>query len=216
MRPSAARRSISMIAQQDRPGNAAAVAAAGRRGSELELEQLRRGIQLLVHELDLVDRAADAAGREGAAHQPAADGAQSAGGVRAPVRQRLDAGSPRRAHEAEPQHPRLAGQRSSRRLRRQLGPSDVRTVNQYTDEIREIERRIQLAAKHSGEVPELDLPPGIPEQFDEHVRLHSKMLARRLQGGHHPRRDVARRARPDRAACISSRRARCSPRAAPA
>jgi hypothetical protein len=62
-------------------------------------------------------------------------------------------------------------------LRRQLGPGDVRTVNQYTDEIREIERRIQLAAKNSSEVPDLDLPPGIPEQFDEHVRLHSDMLA---------------------------------------
>jgi hypothetical protein len=62
-------------------------------------------------------------------------------------------------------------------LRRQLGPGDVRTVNQYTDEIREIERRIQLAAKNSNEVPDLDLPPGIPEQFDEHVRLHSDMLA---------------------------------------
>ena len=48
-------------------------------------------------------------------------------------------------------------------LRRQLGAGDVRTVNQYTDEIREIERRIQLAAQHSNEVPDLDLPPGIPE-----------------------------------------------------
>ena len=62
-------------------------------------------------------------------------------------------------------------------LRRQLGPADVQVVNQYTDEIREIERRIQLAAKASTDVPELDLPPGIPEQFDEHVRLHSDMLA---------------------------------------
>ena len=52
-------------------------------------------------------------------------------------------------------------------LRKQLGASDVRTVNQYTDEIREIERRIQLAAKASTDVPELDLPPGIPEQFDQ-------------------------------------------------
>ena len=34
---------------------------------------------------------ADAAGREGAAHQPAADGAQPAGRLRASVRQRLDA-----------------------------------------------------------------------------------------------------------------------------
>ena len=61
-------------------------------------------------------------------------------------------------------------------LRRQLGPNDVRTINQYTDEIREIERRIQLAAKASGDVPHLDLPPGIPEQFDPHVRLHADML----------------------------------------
>src|SRR5687768_6765945 len=62
-------------------------------------------------------------------------------------------------------------------LRRQLGPGDVQTVNQYTEEIREIERRIQLASKASGDVPELDLPPGIPEQFDEHVRLHWDMVA---------------------------------------
>jgi hypothetical protein len=62
-------------------------------------------------------------------------------------------------------------------LRRQLGPGDVQTINQYTQEIREIERRIQLAAKASGEVPEFDLPPGIPEQFDEHVRLHWDMVA---------------------------------------
>ena len=62
-------------------------------------------------------------------------------------------------------------------LRKQLGPTDVRTVNQYTDEIREIERRIQLAAKSSNEVPDLDLPPGIPEQFDEHIRLHWDMVA---------------------------------------
>jgi len=62
-------------------------------------------------------------------------------------------------------------------LRKSLGASDVRTVNQYTDEIREIERRIQLAAKASTDVPELDLPPGIPEQFDQHIRLHSDLLA---------------------------------------
>jgi hypothetical protein len=62
-------------------------------------------------------------------------------------------------------------------LRGQLGASDVRTVNQFTDEIREIERRIQLAAKASGDVPTLDLPPGIPEQFDEHMKLHTKLLA---------------------------------------
>jgi hypothetical protein len=66
-------------------------------------------------------------------------------------------------------------------LRRQLGPADVQTVNQYTEEIREIERRIQLASKASGDVPELDLPPGIPEQFDQHIRFHYKLVALALK-----------------------------------
>jgi len=67
------------------------------------------------------------------------------------------------------------------KLRGQLGPTDVQTVNQYTEEIREIERRIQLAAKASGNIPELDLPPGIPDQFDEHVRLHWDLVALALR-----------------------------------
>jgi uncharacterized protein DUF1552 len=62
-------------------------------------------------------------------------------------------------------------------LRKQLGSSDVQTVNQYTDEIRAIERRIQMSSKISNSVPEIDLPPGIPEQFDEHIRLHWKLVA---------------------------------------
>jgi hypothetical protein len=66
-------------------------------------------------------------------------------------------------------------------LRRQLGPVDVQTVNQYTDEIREIERRMQLAAKASGNVPELDLPPGIPEQFDQHIKFHWELAALALK-----------------------------------
>jgi hypothetical protein len=62
-----------------------------------------------------------------------------AGRLRAPVRQRLDSGDSRRAHEAEPQHlDSLVSELEG--LRKQLGAGDVRTVNQYTDEIREIER----------------------------------------------------------------------------
>src|SRR5205085_6263307 len=37
-------------------------------------------------------------------------------------------------------------------LKKNLGASDQRTVNQYTEEVREIERRIQLAAKASSSV----------------------------------------------------------------
>jgi hypothetical protein len=62
-------------------------------------------------------------------------------------------------------------------LRKDLPPSDIATLNQYTDELREIERRIQLAAKASSDVPEMDLPPGIPEQFDEHIKLQMDLAA---------------------------------------
>jgi hypothetical protein len=61
-------------------------------------------------------------------------------------------------------------------LKTGLGANDQRTINQYTDEIREIERRLQLAAKTSTSLPEMDLPPGVPEQFDEHVKLHYDLL----------------------------------------
>jgi len=62
-------------------------------------------------------------------------------------------------------------------LSKDLGASDVTTLKQYTEEIREIERRIQLAAKASGDVPELDLPAGIPEQFDQHIKFHFDLTA---------------------------------------
>jgi hypothetical protein len=69
----------------------------------------------------------------------------------------------------------ILGQLAS--LHKELGVSDRRTISQYTDEIREIERRIQLAAKASATVPEIPLPSGIPESFDEHIKLHFDMTA---------------------------------------
>src|SRR5437870_6077902 len=62
-------------------------------------------------------------------------------------------------------------------FKKELGAGDRRTVNQYTDEVREIERRIQLAAKASTAVPALGEPSGIPEQFDDHIKLHLDLLA---------------------------------------
>jgi len=62
-------------------------------------------------------------------------------------------------------------------LKNELGAGDRRTITQYTDEIREIERRIQLAASVSATVPELDLPPGIPDAFDDHIKLHVDLVA---------------------------------------
>jgi len=66
-------------------------------------------------------------------------------------------------------------------LKKNLSASDQRTVNQYTEEVREIERRLQLAAKASSSVPELAEPSGIPEQFDDHIKLHWDLAALALQ-----------------------------------
>jgi hypothetical protein len=66
-------------------------------------------------------------------------------------------------------------------LKKSLGAADQRTVNQYTEEIREIERRLQLAAKASSSVPEIPEPSGIPEQFDDHIKLHWDLAALALR-----------------------------------
>ena len=66
-------------------------------------------------------------------------------------------------------------------LKKNLGASDQRTINQYTDEVREIERRIQLAAKASAAVPSLEEPAGIPEAFDDHIKLHWDLAALALK-----------------------------------
>jgi len=57
-------------------------------------------------------------------------------------------------------------------LSKNLGQGDRRTVDQYTTEVRAIERRIQLAANASSTVPSVPEPTGIPELFDDHIKLH--------------------------------------------
>lgn len=66
-------------------------------------------------------------------------------------------------------------------LKKNLGQADQRTVNQYTDEVREIERRIQLAAKASTSVPAVDEPAGIPDNFDDHIKMHLDLVALAFQ-----------------------------------
>ncbi len=58
-------------------------------------------------------------------------------------------------------------------LQLRLGPSDRQTMNQYLENIREIERRIQRAEKTQGD-ESLQLPArpaGVPFDFEEHVRM---------------------------------------------
>ncbi|PYQ96900.1 MAG: hypothetical protein DMF95_30790 [Acidobacteria bacterium] len=58
-------------------------------------------------------------------------------------------------------------------LRGRLGAGDRTRVAEYLDSMREIERRIQVAEKQSGESPIAlpDRPVGAPESYDEHAKL---------------------------------------------
>ena len=60
------------------------------------------------------------------------------------------------------------------RLNREIGAADRVRIANYLDEVREIERRIQKveAYNKSGEVREIPTAPvGVPDSFDEHVKL---------------------------------------------
>jgi hypothetical protein len=59
-------------------------------------------------------------------------------------------------------------------LSRQLGPEDRRRVDQYLENVRELERRIQAVESKntSGEERALpEAPAGVPDDFAEHMRL---------------------------------------------
>jgi uncharacterized protein DUF1552 len=58
------------------------------------------------------------------------------------------------------------------RLQNSLGPSDRTKVTDYVDAVREVERRIQrVEQRNASDLPDLNQPVGIPERFDEHVKL---------------------------------------------
>ena len=61
-------------------------------------------------------------------------------------------------------------------LKKNLGAGDKSVVDQYTDEVRDIERRLELASKASTSVPKMDEPSGIPALFDDHIKLHFDLV----------------------------------------
>ncbi len=57
-------------------------------------------------------------------------------------------------------------------LQRQLGAADNRKMNDYLAALRDVERRIHKAEEQSSkELPDVAQPAGIPEKFEDHVRL---------------------------------------------
>ena len=63
------------------------------------------------------------------------------------------------------------------KLRNQVPSSDRERLDQYFEDVREIERRLQIAMTKSASVPSMALPYGVPESFDEHIKLQFDLLA---------------------------------------
>ena len=68
------------------------------------------------------------------------------------------------------------------RFKADIGPADRTRVDQYLDDVREIERRLQIAAKASNAAPTAAMPFGVPESFDEHIKLQFDLLTLAFQG----------------------------------
>ncbi|MEP7116422.1 MAG: DUF1552 domain-containing protein [Acidobacteriota bacterium] len=69
-------------------------------------------------------------------------------------------------------------------LNRTLDPSDRQRMGQYLDNVREIERRIQRVEARNGDGEERQLPgapSGVPDSFDEHVKLMFDLQALAFQ-----------------------------------
>jgi hypothetical protein len=64
------------------------------------------------------------------------------------------------------------------RLRGTLGAADRARLDDYQENVRAIERRLQIAMKASVVAPEnIEVPVGVPQTFDEHIKLQFDLLA---------------------------------------
>jgi hypothetical protein len=67
-------------------------------------------------------------------------------------------------------------------LRTEISAPDRSRLDSFTENVREIERRLQIAAKATTAAPEdFAVPPGIPQSFDEHIKLMFDLLTLAFQ-----------------------------------
>jgi hypothetical protein len=69
-------------------------------------------------------------------------------------------------------------------MNRRLGSDDRRRMEQYLDNVRELERRIQQVEAHNSSGEERDIPEapaGVPDSYSEHVRLMFDLQVLALQ-----------------------------------
>jgi hypothetical protein len=68
------------------------------------------------------------------------------------------------------------------RLRADVSGADRARLDDYETNVREIERRLQIAMKASAVAPEdMPVPIGVPQTFDEHIKLQFDLMALAFQ-----------------------------------
>ncbi len=70
-------------------------------------------------------------------------------------------------------------------FKKNLPPSDQRKVDEYADSVREIERRLEIAKKATGTMENHEgivVPAGVPDSFDEHIKLQFDLQRLAYQG----------------------------------
>jgi len=68
------------------------------------------------------------------------------------------------------------------RLKNESSASDRNRLDNYADNVREIERRLEIAMKASTVAPtDMSVPVGVPQTFDEHIKLQFDLMALAFQ-----------------------------------
>jgi hypothetical protein len=63
-----------------------------------------------------------------------------------------------------------------------VSAADKQRLDDYAQNVREIERRLAIAMKASSVAPEnIEVPVGVPQSFDEHIKLQFDLLALAFQ-----------------------------------
>ena len=70
---------------------------------------------------------------------------------------------------------------SLKELMPEVSHADRVRLEQYMEDVREIERRLAVAARASTDAPQVSMPYGVPESFHEHIQIQFDLLALALQ-----------------------------------
>ncbi len=79
----------------------------------------------------------------------------------------------------------------TKKLERDLGPTDRRKLDEYLSSIREVEQQLEKAERDNAQIdPHMDKPYGVPADFAEHFKPDDGHGDHRLPGGPDARDDV--------------------------